>query len=506
MEMAGDFAESEEIRQFLQGEWEESPVQMYEKLYAALSGREMRARCYLVDTAGKLMLRTNRYTPEYVEADRIGYNGMIRRMRDDPGQVSVERYLSVANNTPSVCIGRAIEIDGAVEGYFLCDIPEDILQELLRGESSFACAITDRFGNLLAKTVNDPLISHGKLVKFLRDGTGKITVDGRTMRVAQKPVLDGSVVVYTIADVGYMDAMFVWMGILLLALVALIAVLLLFVSQRFARRKSKVLDDMVTAIQNIKSGDLSTRLEVTSQDEFRLFAEEYNNTLAELQKIMKINEEVTRQTVITEIKQLESQFNPHFLYNTLNTIKYMVDMAPDSAQEMITDLSEILRYSIKVTSSQTLLKEDLEYTRHYLAILQYRFGDMLRCSLEISPETLDCMVPKLIVQPIIENAIKYGFRSRASLEIHISAELRGGELVLTIRNNGTGMQPERLAEVRGQLESEDYMGREHIGLYNIHRRIQLLYGRDYGLSIESSPDEGTEVTIRVPEERGKRDV
>ena len=169
---------------------------------------------------------------------------------------------------------------------------------------------------------------------------------------------------------------------------------------------------------------------------------------------------------------------------------------------MIDDLSEILRYSIRTVESLSRLDEDLQYTRSYLDILKYRFRDALRWSVNIEEEALDCFVPKLIIQPVIENAINYGFRSQTVLSIDINAVFCDGMLVLTIKNDGVGMEPEKLEEVMDQLEQEHDTTR-HIGLYNIHRRIQLLYGREYGVKIESSPERGTSVIIRFPAKKGE---
>lgn len=502
-EMADQFAVSEEIKQVIEESSKLNMVGIYENIYACLGEHKIRAKFYAIDTEGNILLSTNKLVPEYLEEGKLSYNGIIKRMKGNPTEVFLERYLSVEDRIPSMCIGRAVEIGNEVKGYVLLDISGAKLLEPLERSSFFGSAITDRFGHPFTGTMTEAMYARDKISKVLREGKSIVTVDGRSMHVARKELLEGDVWVYTVTDMGYTEAMFSRIGVLLLILAVLITGLLLFTSQRFARRKSKVLDDMVSAIRNIQNGDLTTRLEVASHDEFQLFAEEYNRMLMKLEDLMRINEEITRHTVITEIKQLESQFNPHFLYNTLNTIKYMVDLDPKGAQEMITDLSEILRYSIKNTSSQVRLEEDLQYTKNYLAILKYRFGDMLKCSLKIAPEVTECMVPKLIIQPVIENAINYGFASNASLSIDISAEIQDGELVLVIRNDGTGMTPERLAEVRNQLENEHHMLKKHIGLYNIHRRIQLLYGMTYGVKIDSSPDKGTTVTMQLPGQRGK---
>ena len=500
-DMVDSFAGQQEFCDLLRDSKTVKRENLYSEIYGQLRNTELLPYCFVVDAEGEVLLATTTRLPDYIKEQNFSQLGIGRRMKENPDRVVVERCASQWGKTYSMCVGRAVERDGELLGYMILDLPGEALYQLLQQNSSYETAVTDKFGYLFSGNVSDVLLSHNKLVSSLRHENGKVILDGKRQYVSSTSLADGQICVYVVMDISYLDKMFLNIGILLFAVASLFTALLLVTSQRFARRKSKILDDMVAAVRKVRKGDLNTRLEVNSQDELQLFAEEYNRMLTELKRLMQVNEEIVRQTVITEIKQLESQFNPHFLYNTLGNIKYLVLFDPAGAQKMIDDLSEILRYSIRTVDSQSRLEEDLQYTKNYLDILKYRFRDALLWSLETEEEALDCLVPKLMIQPVIENAINYGFRSQTTLTIGISARIVDGLLILTIKNDGIGMDRERLEEVKNQLELEHDTTR-HIGLYNIHRRIQLLYGREYGIEVESSPEGGTSVIIRFPAKRG----
>jgi len=210
--------------------------------------------------------------------------------------------------------------------------------------------------------------------------------------------------------------------------------------------------------------------------------------------------EEARQKAAAEVRQLESQFNPHFLFNTLETIKYMISLDPKAALKMITSLSALLRYSIGNHRAAVPLSEDLSYTQNYLLIQKYRFGERFEYDVALDPETANCLVPKLVIQPFIENALKYGFGARTKLTVRIRASLLDGSLVVVIYDDGPGMDPKQLDEIRRMLEGE-HNETEHIGLYNVHRRIRLMYGEPYGLVVQSEPDAGTVIRIVMPVNR-----
>jgi two-component system, LytTR family, sensor kinase len=181
---------------------------------------------------------------------------------------------------------------------------------------------------------------------------------------------------------------------------------------------------------------------------------------------------------------LRAQINPHFLFNTLNAIAALVERDPAGVRRMIARLGDLLRYSIDSRGSATVpLREELEFLRHYIDIMEIRFQGRLRTQLQIDPQTLDAAVPSLILQPIVENALEHGAsRAAGEARVEISARRDGGNLVLAVRDNGAGVR----AEAAG------------VGLTNTRQRLEHLYGDRASLTLASASGGGAIATIVIP--------
>lgn len=191
------------------------------------------------------------------------------------------------------------------------------------------------------------------------------------------------------------------------------------------------------------------------------------------------------------------QFNPHFMYNTLENIKFMIKLDPSAAQQTIVYLSEVLRYSIDNSVSQVCLEDDVKYIENYLFILKARFSKQFSFNIDISDSAKRALVPKLLIQPMIENSVKYGFDMQGALDIHITAQTLHTRIIITVTDNGSGMDAKELSAVQKMLRAK-FNSTNHIGLYNVHRRIHLLYGSRYGVDIQSKKGYGTTVRIVLP--------
>lgn len=191
------------------------------------------------------------------------------------------------------------------------------------------------------------------------------------------------------------------------------------------------------------------------------------------------------------MEALSSQINPHFLFNTLNTVAYLVRLDPDAAREMVVKLSVILRRLLRKNDNFVPLREELEFIENYLAIEMVRFGpEKLQFHKEIDERTLDTMVPSMILQPIVENSIRHGLGPRLEGgEIRLRTDRLNGRLVIEIEDNGVGIDVERIPEIY----------QSGIGISNVNERLKVLYGKDYVFRVESLPGLGTTIHIEVPE-------
>jgi two-component system LytT family sensor kinase len=206
------------------------------------------------------------------------------------------------------------------------------------------------------------------------------------------------------------------------------------------------------------------------------------------------------QLASTQLAMLKLQLQPHFLFNTLNAISALMHKNVYSAQEMLSRLSDLLRVSLdNVAVQEVPLKSEIEFVRNYLHIEQVRFQDRLSVTMEIDPETLDAMVPNMVLQPLVENSIRHGIaRSSGPGTIQIQSKRLDGSIRITVRDNGPGLK----APVNGHANGNgngNGRPKSGVGLANTRARLQQLYGDAHRLEIVNAPGGGTLVTLDLPE-------
>jgi two-component system LytT family sensor kinase len=211
----------------------------------------------------------------------------------------------------------------------------------------------------------------------------------------------------------------------------------------------------------------------------------WNNTRNEIKL-----EEQNRLLIEARLQALTSQINPHFLFNTLNSVSSLIRIDPNRARQMILKLSSILRRLLRKHESMARLRDELEFIDDYLAIELVRFGDKLRFERDIDPATLDMFIPSMLLQPLVENSVKHGLSNKVEggtirIETHVAA----GRLHLKIEDDGVGIPEHKLARM---LDSG-------IGVSNVRERLRVLFGSDYRMWIDSQPGSGTRIAIEFPE-------
>ena len=223
-----------------------------------------------------------------------------------------------------------------------------------------------------------------------------------------------------------------------------------------------------------------------------------------LSYLMEQNVEEQRQKRKSELRALQAQINPHFLYNTLDSIIWMAEWGKTKEVVLMTSsLAKLLRQSISNQNELVRVEEEVEYTRSYLTIQKMRYKDKLEYDIQVSPEVLGQKIPKLVLQPLVENAIYHGIKYKEGKGIvQIEGWLEQKELVLRISDDGIGMTEEQLAKIFEKRETD--IKKNGVGVLNVHERIQLYYGKDYGLRFFSTLGEGTVVEVRIPCEEGGR--
>lgn len=286
--------------------------------------------------------------------------------------------------------------------------------------------------------------------------------------------------------------------IIMTAMIFAIMVLVLFVSQWM----TKPVEKMSSTITRIKNGETTLRVQpVGWSQELTTLGTEFNEMLDRMEVMAQ--EELQHKMLVerTEYKMLQAQINPHFLYNTLDTMSGIANAQNcPLVSGMCRSLSAIFRYSLNMTDELSTMQNEMAHVRNYLYVMDVRNGSAIAYDYQIDSDTLQDEMPRICIQPVVENALSHGLRNvrRKDKKLLIRSEHIDENLVITVSDNGAGMDAESMNRLLEQNDMKRVESGVSIGILNVNARLKKLFGDEYGLHIESTMGEGTTVTITVP--------
>lgn len=274
-------------------------------------------------------------------------------------------------------------------------------------------------------------------------------------------------------------------------------------SAAFARLLSKPLIELASSMGNIRLDSSQHMARSERDDEIGLLQNSFADMAERTQNLIASEYIAKIEKRNAQLRALQAQINPHFIYNTLQAVGGMaLKHEVPGIYEVTLNLIDIMRYSLNFSKDRVRLGDELKYLQSYLQIQNLRFGRRLDLAFDAPEECFEYLVPKLILQPLVENCFEHGLAERAGRwVVTIRAAVAGDDLCLTVVDNGVGIPAEKLEQIRAALESgtdSSLRGAEHIGLTNVNARIRLMFGgEDYGLTIDSDPETGTSITVRL---------
>lgn len=469
-------------------------VEEISDVYQFLNQQEIRGEYYLFDSQCNLLFSTesNPVLEDYLRSN------IIRSVKDETMWEGLKFLYDDWDLTqvvpPSCMIFRKTGSGSVTTGYSGFAFSSELFRSV--EPKNLSLIVTNRFDRVFVNRNDDFVDERGKLKPVLRQGRQMFAHNGRYYMMSMRGLIGGEARVYVVSDCTEFFHV-IAISILIEVVLSLVTALFVFISaQKIAVQKTDIMYELIRALEEVEKGNLNAKLDIHSGDEFEMIGNSFNDMLGSLRHFIARHDELSQENTRAVVKMLESQFNPHFLYNTLESIRYMIRLQPKEAEKMIVSLSRLLRYSIRKGEENVTLREELNYVEQYLQIMYCRYGDRLSYHIDAG-QALDVKVPRMILQPLVENAIEYSFQDRANLEISITAARKDRDLEICVKDNGKGIEPELLKELRENLKGRRN-NTSHMGMYNVHRRIHLLYEGDYGLHLESELDKGTTIRLLIP--------
>ena len=275
----------------------------------------------------------------------------------------------------------------------------------------------------------------------------------------------------------------------------------LLVSAHLSRKITEPIRDMCRATEQVAGGDFSVRFSLGSGDEIETLADSFNSMVTEISVLVEDIRKEQENLKDAELRLLQEQINPHFLYNTLDAIMWLIESdQKEQAVSMLSSLSLFFRTTLSKGHDWITVAEEESHIRSYLEIQKFRYADILDYEIRIPDSMKGFYLMKLMLQPIVENALYHGIKNkRGKGMIRVTGREEGEDLVFVVEDDGIGMMPEELERMRGLISGEVTEEEPHgFGIANVASRIRLHYGEAYGITAESTYGSGSKVSVRIP--------
>ena len=399
-----------------------------------------------------------------------------------------------ANSSEYVMI-HPLYRDGEYQGAAAVYLNENGWTKLF-SQYQYDAILTKSNGDVIACS-NSSFLSQKNANKYLpADAAQYVRVNGNRYLRSSRSLENGTVLAYSFiySPTNYS---YLFVGLLLIVLLGLSwAAMFARIMHAMTEQMVKSVDTLVREIRIIRKEDPDHIIEIDTGDEIEEIARQVNKMVRSIQELSQRNIALAEVNNRMEMQNLQAQINPHFIYNTLDNIRYLIPTDPQRAQQLIGRFIGILRYSINNTKHNVTVKDDLKYLQDYLVIQSTRFGANFSYEIDIDDACMEFIIPKLLLQPLLENSIKYGFQKKPCIHIRVRGWLGEDALYFALEENGRGVDETMLEQLRDILRSDE-VNIEHNGLQNINRRIWLGYGGDSGLTIDSTEGEGFTVKLKL---------
>lgn len=463
----------------------ENASTVYSRLYQLRNQQDFNAYFRLFSNDGKFEAKHRH--PSF---QGIGDSFLKYRLGVHEGVID---HLSPLDDGAIYSLSKTIREDGEILGYLTFNFSVNDINDFLQTKGS---------NYVLVNRNNRVILSDNSFFRTMTRLNNEPLLDSRISRIGnryfmlnERPLGFSGLTIYGVSSFDVIGSLIVIELVAFIVMLAFMVYFLRRISSSAAKTSLKTFDELFISLKHYRENNKLLYLEVENED-MKPFVQQYNNLLTVVEDLLVKNIELEKQSNIAEIKQLQSQFNPHFMFNILDTIKYMISIDPDKAYSMIIKLSRLLRYSLDYSdNSMAILAQDLVYIKDYLKLQRVRLGKQFTYEI-IAPDKELYKVPKLVIQPMVENSINHGYVQGQEFKLRIEIKAVNDQLIIIIEDNGAGIPKGQLKQIRSNLKTlkEDY---RHVGIMNSHKRIRLLFGEPYGIKISSEENVGTKIVMTL---------
>lgn len=474
--------------------------EIYSKHYLISSGHTARSQIHVIDTEGNIRLSTGFINDDYKMPEKRDW-GILRKAASHEDVVVNSSDKSKAyNRTMAFSLARAVRVDDKIVGYVIADIYRSAIVDLIQdrvGSSSRYFTVVDPYDYVMVNILQAGKEGFSSLPAPWRDELEK-RGDGFFYDVDDQK--EKQLVVYAVSpETGFkviqsvsptvVNATFELIKSIVAGACFVSLLLILLIAFGMTKNLWEPIQNLTLAMRRVWQNDFSIRVEIKGKDEISELGGTFNQMIDHIQLLIQHVEEKQKTLRIAQVKSLQAQVKPHFIYNTLDLIKWSAKMNDMEGVVMLSvRLGKLLRMTISSEKEYVRVAEEIKMLEYYIAIQQRRFNNRMEVVFDIDPSIEAYVIPKLILQPIVENAITHGLEEKKTDGyLLIRGRQENGYLRFEIQDNGCGIPAERLEQLVDQ--------EEHIGIRNVDLRARINGDENCGLTIDSAEQEGTVVNI-----------
>ena len=430
----------------------------------------------------------------------LPYWGVLRTAAAQPEKLAVQREAEGESGFLLRAAQAIRDKEGDVLGYAVISIKKAHFDGILEGisGSTEGICILDRYWEPIYSIGNGTEAEIAKVLRYQLLAGEQLSSSYRNNNVSVTAIGDTGLFAVCLLPKTMAEGATRTMYRVMLAMTLVSMGLCVAMAFAMSGNLTKPVRLLVEAMQQVREGRMDTRVELDREDELGLLARHFNAMTVELSEHIKRQVRQQRELNETSIAMMQSQLNPHFLYNTLDTMKWSAKANGASEVAMMaTKLAKILRTSISGEPFITL-REELALVDSYVRIQEIRISGRFFYETDVPEELLACMVPKLTIQPLVENALLHGLEGKEDGHIRVTARRAEETLCIEVQDDGCGIGPEKLEELNDRERKGERKPKGHIGFYNVDTILRLNYGEAYGLHVSRAEEGGTLVTIKLP--------